>query len=50
MSGTVKGRVPPLPVLRVEHSSDERRWVSDEVGGAHVRDRVLGRAIQGERR
>ncbi len=43
----MKGRVP---VLCVEHSSDERRWVSDEVGGADVRDRVLRRAMQGEGR
>jgi hypothetical protein len=35
----VKGR---LAELCVEHSSNERR-VSDDVGGADVRDRVLGR-------
>ena len=39
----MKGRAPEL---RVEHSSNERRWVSDEVGGADVMDRVLaGRAL-----
>jgi hypothetical protein len=36
----VKGR---FPVLCVEHSSNQRRWMSDDVGGADVRDRVLGR-------
>jgi hypothetical protein len=30
-------------LLCVEHSSKDRRWVSDEVGGADERDRVLGR-------
>ncbi len=43
----MKGRVP---VLRVVHSSDERRWVSDDVDGAEVRDRVLRRATHGEGR
>ena len=38
MSGHVKGIAPELCV---EHSIDERRWVSDEVAGADVKDRVL---------
>ena len=29
------------PELCVEHSIDERRWVSDEVAGSDVKDRVL---------
>ena len=28
------------PVLCVEHSSNERKWVSNDVGGTDVRDRV----------
>ncbi len=39
----VKGRVPGL---RVTHSSNERKWVSNDVRGADVRDRVLRRAIR----
>ena len=34
------------PVLCVKHSSNERKWVSDDVRGADVRDRVLRRAIR----
>ena len=37
-------------VLCVVHSGEERRRVSDEVGGADVRDRVFRRASQGEGR
>ena len=34
-------RLHDSPELCVEHSIDERRWVSDEVAGADVKDRVL---------
>eukprot|EP00900_Chrysochromulina_parva_P011479 jgi/Chrpa1/20331/Chrysochromulina_OHIO_Genome00022397-RA len=34
-SRVVKGQQPELCV---EHSSKERRWMSDEAGGADVRD------------
>ncbi len=49
----MKGRIPfaiHIGVLCVVHSGDERRRVSDDVGGEDERDRVLRRASQGEGR